>query len=255
MEKKQDVVSEIRRLQTLPDLPLSRGSSIPQEFFHDIAREFGLPLFSTMPQYARAIIEHVGLIWSPTFSSENSLSGGGSTVTYEGLCAIRDAYVLWMNLKDESDTLLEIWTPPSNWRQLRTFEVERQNVSQMKRQGASEFREIVSAAYKHECAITRCSTAKVNEVAHVVPYFGVESDVLQNAIVLRVDLHRAFDAGLFDLDYLSDGSLSVSWVHEMLKIDYPQLLGTEVNLPESNSDKLSINALEVRREFLNLSRN
>ena len=252
VERKQDVVNEIRDLQNLPRVQLGRGSSIPHEFFSDIARELALPLQGTMPLYARAIIEHAGLNWSSEYSSESTKSGGGSTVTYEGLCAIRDAYVIWSSEMD-SDHEFENWSPPENWLELRNSEVQRELVSKMVRPNWEHFRNGLLAQYGGKCAITGCSRQDLLEAAHIVPYFGEESDSLQNGILLRVDFHRAFDAGLFDISFDSDRKLFISWMHAELLENYPEFHNAELRAPKDPGNYVSENALEIRRKHLNLN--
>lgn len=249
-EHKQDVVNEIRGLQGLPYLELSRGSSIPHEFFLDIAREIGLPLFGTMPQYAKAIIENSGMEWLPTYSSEKSKSGGGSTVTYDGLCAVRDAFVLWQSQDEEQSNF--IWSPPDNWHELRQSEVERELVLVMRRPNSEEFRANLLTQYSGSCAITGTQLSNVVEAAHVVPYFGPSSDVLQNGLPMRVDLHRAFDAGLFDLEIDNDGNVFVSWVSKAMKGSYSDLHGCILHSPKDSQNRVSEFALNKRREFLRI---
>jgi hypothetical protein len=251
VEHKQDVVNEIRGLQGLPSLLLSRGSSIPHEFFLDIAREMGIPIFGTMPQYARAIIENSGMEWLPSYSSEVTKSGGGSTVTYDGLCAVRDAFVLWQSQDEEKMNYQ--WAPPEDWHELRKSEVERELASVMRRPNSEEFRASLLIQYSGMCAISSTSLSTVIEAAHVVPYFGPISDVPQNGLPLRVDLHRAFDAGLFDLNIDLSGNLFVSWISDAMAPSYGDFRGKVLNSPIDSNCRVSEFALSKRREFLKLN--
>lgn len=51
-----------------------------------------------------------------------------------------------------------------------------------------------------KCAITGETQSELLEAAHVVPVRGNGGDEAENGIMLRVDLHRLFDAHLFAID-------------------------------------------------------
>jgi len=87
---KQDVLDEVCDLLGRPRAMVSTGSSLPSDVFADAARAVGVGLGS-MPEVAEAIVLKAGRRWSPSFDSRATISGGGSTVTMEGLEAMRDA--------------------------------------------------------------------------------------------------------------------------------------------------------------------
>lgn len=68
------------------------------------------------------------------------------------------------------------------------------------RPGQAAFREKIMRAYEGRCAITGCNVADTLEAAHIIPYWGPESDHVRNGILLRVDLHALFDASLLSID-------------------------------------------------------
>ncbi len=68
------------------------------------------------------------------------------------------------------------------------------------RDGQSEFRESVIAAYAGKCAITGCAIRDVLEAGHILPYRGAHTDKVSNGLLLRVDLHRLFDRQLLAID-------------------------------------------------------
>ncbi|MCU9527530.1 HNH endonuclease [Pseudomonas mosselii] len=62
------------------------------------------------------------------------------------------------------------------------------------RQG--NFRASLLQRYGGACCITGCKVDTLLEAAHIIPYRGDQSDDVSNGLLLRVDLHRLFDAHL-----------------------------------------------------------
>ena len=55
-------------------------------------------------------------------------------------------------------------------------------------------------ARDNRCALTKETTEKALETAHLIPAGNYENDQPSNGIMLRADLHRLFDANLFTFD-------------------------------------------------------
>lgn len=89
-ETKQAVLNDITDLLRLPRQGVSVGSSLPSDVFAEAARQAGVRNGS-MPEVCEMIVRKAGLEYSPTFDSRGSVSGGGSTVTLEGIQAMRKA--------------------------------------------------------------------------------------------------------------------------------------------------------------------
>lgn len=89
-ETKQDVLDDICRLLGIPCQPVSMGSSLPSDVFAEAALQVDVP-HGPMPEICEAIVLKAGHIYSPSFDSRASSSGGGSTVTLEGIRAMRRA--------------------------------------------------------------------------------------------------------------------------------------------------------------------
>lgn len=68
------------------------------------------------------------------------------------------------------------------------------------RVGQTLFRSVVTIAYGGRCAVTGEKTLPVLEAAHVRPYAKGGEHSLNNALLLRSDLHRLFDAGYATVD-------------------------------------------------------
>lgn len=67
------------------------------------------------------------------------------------------------------------------------------------RPGQGNFRTAMLERYGGECCITGCRVDTLLEAAHIIPYRGDQSDDPTNGLLLRVDLHRLFDAHLVSI--------------------------------------------------------
>lgn len=67
------------------------------------------------------------------------------------------------------------------------------------RPGQGNFRASMLERYGGECCITGCRVDTLLEAAHIIPYRGDQSDDPTNGLLLRVDLHRLFDAHLVSI--------------------------------------------------------
>ncbi len=78
----------------------------------------------------------------------------------------------------------------------------RQFVSRLSpvRPGQATFRQMLLSAYQGRCAVTGCDVKTALEASHLVNYVGPRSDRIDNGLLLRVDLHRLFDAHLISID-------------------------------------------------------
>lgn len=250
---KKDIMDEICDELRIDRYDLFVGSSIPSEFFSRVARELGIPVVSGMPAMARRIVEHGREQWTPECSSELSESGGGGTVTAFGLLKMKEA--IWKlkgkttkshGLKDGS--LYEIWIPRSDWNQVKA-ELPSELREFTARPNASQFRARVLGAYGNICVISGSATLQAVEVAHVVPYFGIESDQVQNALPLRADLHKLFDVGLLRIEHNSANKRYQVRIHYSIFDDYGQYDQMVLKSPEDPSLSLSPFAIEVKNDL------
>jgi hypothetical protein len=241
-------MEEICELLGIPLYRPGKGSSIPQIFFSDIASHMGIPQQSSMPALARAIIERAHLPWLDSFSSEHTNSGGGSTVTALGLLQIKNAVLIWLGKSPSrlpSELEVSDWEPAQNWEEIRNSlpHTEKEGIE---RPGASAFRTLVLTEYQNICAISRCETQKAIDIAHIVPYYGKESDNIQNALPLRTDIHRLFDSGLIKIEYDHSSSLFVSKVNQVALPDYAEFDHLAIAVPENVNSHPSKRALEIK---------
>lgn len=73
-------------------------------------------------------------------------------------------------------------------------------VRQVRREQQGKFRDELMAAYESTCAITGTSVPQVLQAAHINPYRGKRSQVVNNGLLLRADLHLLFDAHLISVE-------------------------------------------------------
>lgn len=112
------------------------------------------------------------------------------------------------------------------------------------RQGQSEFRDRLLAAYGGRCAISDCDTPHVLQAAHVAPYAGGGTNDVSNGILLRADLHLLFDA---DLLWIDSGYV-VRVESEVSAREYRNFDGTKVRLPVKVADRPNRDELRMRRQ-------
>lgn len=132
METKNDAIAEICSLLNLPPYETTVGSSIPRRFFSDVLDYFQLEDSGDAVNAARSLVEYAGLIWSTESDSSNSLSGGGATVTLEGLQQVRQAVTLILDqneLVDDTFIVSDQAAPiVSNWTLLEGQKVVRKQL-------------------------------------------------------------------------------------------------------------------------------
>ena len=89
---KEAEITAIARLVGIPDPGLGVGSSVPKALFDGVCRRFGLDANGPMPAQAERIVRAANMPYvQSAFDSRGSASGGGSTVTLDGLQQIRTA--------------------------------------------------------------------------------------------------------------------------------------------------------------------
>ena len=109
------------------------------------------------------------------------------------------------------------------------------------RRGQQAFRDTLFTAYNGRCAISGCAVADVLEAAHIVPYRGPATNVAENGLLLRADLHTLFDCGLIAVD---PDKLTVVISSSLQKSGYRKLDGRALRLPTVPGSGPSRKALE-----------
>ena len=69
-------------------------------------------------------------------------------------------------------------------------------VEQIQRQGQSKFRQELRRAYDDTCVITSVDIPDVLQAAHIASYRGPKTQIVNNGLLLRSDMHLLFDAHL-----------------------------------------------------------
>lgn len=88
---KANIISDIARLAGIPDPGLGVGSSVYKALFDGVCERFGIDSSGSMPDQAKRIVEAAGMPYVSAFDSTTTPSGGGSTVTENGLLQIKTA--------------------------------------------------------------------------------------------------------------------------------------------------------------------
>lgn len=232
-------MTEISQLLGIPEIAPTVGSSIPSIFFTSIAAEMGIHTVHGMPAMARKIIENSHLEWHDEFSSELAPSGGGGTVTALGLLQVKNAILIWQGKTPEPlpvEITFEEWKPDENWKEIRNSLLRTiQEVTV--RPGAGAFRELVLSEYDNQCVVTGIRAIEAIEIAHIVPYYGPESDEIQNAIPLRSDVHKLFDKGLLRIKFDDSVRKYFVLIHDYVMHDYASFHGKQLIMPK---DLLSV---------------
>ncbi|HEX3365773.1 HNH endonuclease [Phenylobacterium sp.] len=123
----------------------------------------------------------------------------------------------------------------------------RAEVSIALRQGGAAFRAALLRAYGSKCAITHEDAPEALEAAHIVPYLGPQTDLVENGILLRADLHTLFDRQLIDID---PTNLRVSLAPSLRPTTYGKLEGRTLTLPKGVEARALCKMLRIRRELL-----
>lgn len=121
---------------------------------------------------------------------------------------------------------------------------------QVRREQQGKFREALLQAYSETCAITGVNVPEVLQAAHINPYRGRKSQVVNNGILLRADLHLLYDAHLISVE---PDSLSVSLSKRLDGTTYLRYNHQRLREPVSadlapNVDLLAIHYEQFRRE-------
>ena len=99
---------------------------------------------------------------------------------------------------------------------------------QVRREQQEKFRYELRRAYADTCVITGTNVPEVLQAAHINPYRGKKSQVVNNGLLLRADLHLLYDAHLISVD---PDTLSVTLSERLGSTDYLRYNHKKLNDP------------------------
>lgn len=137
--------------------------------------------------------------------------------------------------------------------ELRLLSEDRRTVriqSSVVRQGQGNFRAAMLERYGAQCVITGCRIDTLLEAAHIIPYRGDQSHDELNGLLLRVDIHRLFDAHQISIN---PETLTVELAHRLNDEAYLHLQGKRLFLFSPKPRALYLEAHHNR--FIAISKN
>ena len=96
-ETKSDILVEICDLVSISEYSTTVGSSIPRRFFSDLLDIFGIPDEGDAVAATKKLLNLAGIEWNSSYASEATPSGGGGTITLDGLKVLRNAVALLLD--------------------------------------------------------------------------------------------------------------------------------------------------------------
>lgn len=123
-------------------------------------------------------------------------------------------------------------------------------VEQVRREQQQKFRANLLRAYNCTCAITGTHVSEVLQAAHINPYRGKHSQVVNNGLLLRADLHLLYDAYLISVN---PDTFRVELSDRLIDTGYLRYNKTLLRLPADShlapsQDLLGIHYDQFRRE-------
>jgi hypothetical protein len=114
--------------------------------------------------------------------------------------------------------------------------------AQVVREGQARFKQALIETYGLACMITGETVAEIVEAAHIRPYINEKSNHISNGLLLRVDIHRLFDA---DLWAVNPETLQLSISQKLIGSTYEVFEGKTLKIKQS---RIRIQYLEERWE-------
>lgn len=111
----------------------------------------------------------------------------------------------------------------------------------VQREGQPAFRRELLRSYGGACAISGCTIEALLEAAHIVPYRGAHTNVTENGLLLRADLHKLFDLHLLCID---PETRTVRLNDALLNSEYGQYNNVQMRSPVSPDATPALEALQ-----------
>lgn len=134
-------------------------------------------------------------------------------------------------LKIDNDFDLENIEDDRKWRQMEVVQ----------REGQEKFRAELFQIYSGKCAVTQCDVPDVLEAAHITRYSGIDSNHVQNGLLLRKDIHTLFDKMLLTIDA---NTMKVVIAPKLIGSCYEPLSNQKIFLPKKIEFYPSLNSLK-----------
>ncbi len=112
------------------------------------------------------------------------------------------------------------------------------------REGQSKFKSELLKAYNNKCCISENDIPELLEAAHIQEYKNIESNHVQNGLLMRVDIHRLYDNKLIAVD--DEYIIHVS--NLILDKEYRSFHGRKISLPKDPDNYPCKDALRLYRE-------
>ncbi|SAK87204.1 hypothetical protein AWB76_06142 [Caballeronia temeraria] len=110
------------------------------------------------------------------------------------------------------------------------------------RQGQPAFRRKLLEAYESRCALSDCPVEEVLEAAHICRYMGEDTNVVENGLLLRADLHTLYDRALIAIH---PATHAVSIAPELADSEYGSFAGRVLRPPKNPEHRPSSQALHA----------
>ena len=152
----------------------------------------------------------------------------------------------------EAGGIVKVWRVPKSEAEFDPQKIEdtRKKVvtSIVQRQGQPEFRQNLLNAYDNRCCITGCDVKATLEAAHIVPYYGTETNLVVNGLLLRGDIHTLFDLYLLSIN---PETLVVELNPQLVNSQYGEFAGKNISEPTDSRNKPSYKGLKWHyKEFI-----
>ena len=129
METKNSVIEEICWAIDIPVIKTTVGSSVPRKLFSDVLQYFGLPDNGSSIDAAELVVRKAQLEWKAEFDSRDSPSGGGGTITLDGLIALRDGINVLLDLEESIENVAGVFPISENeWTLFKGQKIRRQDL-------------------------------------------------------------------------------------------------------------------------------
>lgn len=240
----RELMSVLSDLLAIPHFTTARGSTVRKDFLDAVARALGVdPGGLLKDQVLAAAVEAATRQAMP-----DDLYSPGGTVTNQALQAIVDGVIQHGRPGGPAPPAVE--EAPSFDPALVTDERDRRLMELAVRQGQDRFRASVVEAYDARCAVTGFDAVEALEAAHITPYKGPATSLVNNGILLRADVHALWDRGSLAVH---ETAHTVLVKPHLLATSYRDLADAPVDhLPRRLADRPAVVALRDHRQWCGL---